>query len=177
MTGQIRIWKGMGMLTLTAAVLAVMLGFGASRALADEPIVGLWLATWSDHGGGPSEGTVIVKAWDVWHEDRTETQNDSGPVNIGFVCQGAWVPVGKRTYFLSHPSFNYAGADGHLDETSSTLIYEKVTVSRDGNSYEGTGSISVFTGIDPFDPSATLIASVPIKVTAKRVVPDGSQLP
>jgi hypothetical protein len=74
------------MVTLTAAVLAAMLGFGGSMAFADEPIVGLWLATWTDHSGGPSEGAVVLKAWDVWHADRTETQNDSGPVNIGFVC-------------------------------------------------------------------------------------------
>jgi hypothetical protein len=162
---------------LTAAILAAMLGLGASRALADEPIVGLWLATWTDHGGGPSEGTVVLKAWDVWHADRTETQNDSGPVTFGFVCQGAWTPLGNRTYFLSHPSFNYLGADGHLDTTSSTVIYEKVTVSKDGNSFEGTGLIKSFTGTDPFDPSATVIGSFPIKVKGKRVVADAKQLP
>jgi hypothetical protein len=97
-------------------------------------------------------------------------------VIIGFVCQGAWAPLGKRTYFLSHPSFHYAGADGHLDTTSSGVIYEKVTVSKDGNSFRGRGLIKVFTGIDPFDPSATLTFSLPIKISAKLVVPDASQL-
>src|SRR5690348_13348243 len=144
MNGENRVFKSRSVVTLTAAILAAMLGFGASRACADEPIVGLWLATWTDHSGGPSEGTVVLKAWDVWHADRTETQNDSGPVIIGFVCQGAWKPLGNRTYFLSHPSFNYAGADGHLDLTSSGVIYEKVKVSKDGNSFEGTGLIKVF---------------------------------
>jgi hypothetical protein len=169
--------KSRGVVTLTAAVLTAMLGFGASGAFGDEPIVGLWLATTTDHSGGPTEGTVVFTAWDVWHADRTETQNDSGPVIIGFVCQGAWKPLGKRTYFLSHPAFNYMGADGHLDTTSSAVIYEKVTVSKDGNSFEGTGLIKSFTGIDPFDTSATLIYSFPIKIKGKRVVPDPSQLP
>lgn len=169
--------SGRAIATVMAAAAMVMLGFGAPNALASEPIVGLWLATWTDHSGGSNEGTVILTAWDVWHADRTETQNDSGPVIIGFVCQGAWVPLGKRTYFLSHPSFNYAGADGQLDTTSSTVIYEKVRVDKDGNSYQGRGLIKVFTGIDPFDPSATLISTLPINITAKRVVPDPSQLP
>ena len=170
------IWKSGVMGAFAAVVMAAMLGFGASRAFADEPIVGLWFATWTFNSGGPTE-TVLLQTWDVWHADRTETMNDSGPVIAGFVCQGAWKPLGNRTYFLSHPNFNYAGADGHLDTTNSGVIYEKVTVSKDGNSFEGTGLIKVFTGIDPFDPSATLIFSLPIKIKAKRVVPDPSQLP
>ncbi len=165
------------MVTFTMAVLAAMLGLGWSRALADEPIVGLWLATWTDNSNGPGKGTVILQAWDVWHADGTETQNDSGPVIIGFVCQGAWKPLGNRTYFLSHPSFNYLGADGHLDATSSSVIYEKVTVSKDGNSFAGTGLIKVFTGTDPFAPSTTLIGSLPIKIAGKRVAADPGQLP
>ena len=170
-----RTWRGMVMLVAVAA--AVMLGLRASSAFADEPIVGLWLATWTDDSGGPSEGTVVLSAWDVWHADRTEAQNDSGPVIIGFVCQGAWKPLGKRTYFLSHPTFDYLGANGHLDQNNSTVIYEKVTVSQNGNSYHGTGLIKGYTGIDPFDPSAMVTFSFPIKIKAKRVVPDPSQLP
>src|SRR5262249_2907774 len=149
----------------------------ASRAFADEPIVGLWLATWIDDSEGPNEGKTFLQTWDVWHADRTETMNDSGPVIVGFVCQGAWKPLGTRTYFLSHPNFNYSGADGHMGHTNSGVTYEKVKVSKDGNSFEGTGVIKVFTGIDPFDPSATLLFSLPIKIKAKRVVPDSSQLP
>jgi len=157
------------MALLTAALLVATLGFGASAAVAAESVVGLWLATWTDDSGGPTEGSVVLQAWDVWHADRTETQNDSGPVIAGFVCQGVWKPLGNRTYFLAHPSFNYTGADGHLDTTSS-VIYEKVTVSRDSKTFEGTGVIKVFTGIDPFDSSATLVGSLPIKITGKRVV-------
>jgi hypothetical protein len=166
-----------GIAALTAAVLAATLAFGASSAQADEPIVGLWLATWTDNSGGPSQGTEVLRAWDIWHADRTEAQNDSGPVIAGFVCQGVWKPLGERTYFLSHPNFNYAGADGHLDTSSSGVTYERVTVSKDGKSFEGTGLIKVFSGTNPFDPSATLLGSLPIKIIGERVVPDPAQLP
>src|SRR5215469_5685919 len=176
MNGENRSLKRRGVATLIAAVVAAVLGLGASSAFALEPIVGLWLATWTNDSGGPNQGKVIAYVWDVWHADRTEIQNDSGPVIEGFVCTGAWVPLGNRTYFLSHPSFNYAGADGHLDTTGSSLAYEKVTVSKDGNSFEGIGSLNHYTGIDPFDPSATHTFSLPIRITAKRVVPDPSQL-
>jgi len=108
---------------LAALALMLLLGFGtASEASADEPIVGLWQATWTDASGGPTNGSVVANVWDVWHSDYTETQNDSGPVIIGFVCQGAWKSEGNRTYFLSHPSFNYVGVDGHLDTTSVSIV-------------------------------------------------------
>jgi hypothetical protein len=158
---------------LATALALAALGFSASGAMAAEPIVGLWDATWKD----ASNGSFVLKAWDVWHSDRTETQNDTGPVIIGFVCQGAWTKVGQRTYFLTHPSFNYTGADGQWDSTSVSVIYEKVTVSQDGNSFGGTGEIKVVSGIDPFDPAATVLFTEPITITAKRVIPDPSQLP
>ena len=163
---------------LAALALMLLLAFGAaSEASADEPIVGLWQATWTDASGGPTNGSVVANVWDVWHSDYTETQNDSGPVIAGFVCQGAWKSEGNRTYFLSHPSFNYVGAKGDLDTTSVSIVYERVTVSRDGNSFSGTGLIKGFSGIDPFDPTATVLYTFPIGITAKRVIPDSSQLP
>jgi hypothetical protein len=168
---------GLSGIALIAAITLGVLGLNASNASADEPIVGLWEATWTDASGGPGNGSVVANVWDVWHSDGTETQNDNGPVIIGFVCQGVWTKVGKRSYFLSHPSFNYLGDDGHLDTTSSTVIFEKVTVSKDGNSFKGIGAIKGYSGIDPFDPSATLFYTFPINITAKRVIPDTSQLP
>lgn len=163
-------WRILGL--ATALALATF-GFAAPGAWAHEPIVGLWDATWRD----ANNNSFVLKAWDVWHSDRTETQNDTGPVIVGFVCQGAWTKVAERTYFLTHPSFNYTGADGHVDLTSSSLIYEKVTVSQDGNSYSGTGEIQTYSLGDPFNPAGTLVSTEPITITAKRVIPDPSQLP
>ena len=160
-------------LAIAATFALLLLGAFTTRARADEPIVGLWQATWTD----ATTHATVLNLWDAWHSDHTETQNDSGPVIAGFVCQGAWIPLGQRTYGLTHPSFNYVGADGHLDTTSVTLIFEKVTVSQDGKTFAGSGIFKTLSGIDPFDPSATVLFSENINITGKRVTVDPSQLP
>jgi hypothetical protein len=158
---------------IVVAFALLVLGAMSTAARADEPIVGMWQATWTD----ATTHAVVLNLWDVWHSDHTETQNDSGPVITGFVCQGAWISLGQRTYGLTHPAFNYVGSDGHLDTTSVTLIFEKVTVSKDGKTFAGSGIFKVLSGIDPFDPSASLISSENINITGKRVTVDPSQLP
>jgi hypothetical protein len=158
---------------IVVAFALLVLGAMSTAARADEPIVGMWQATWTD----ATTHAVVLNLWDVWHSDHTETQNDSGPVITGFVCQGAWILLGQRTYGLTHPAFNYVGSDGHLDTTSVTLIFEKVTVSKDGKTFAGSGIFKVLSGIDPFDPSASLISSENINITGKRVTVDPSQLP
>ena len=165
-----RVLRNLAIVTFFALLL---LGATSTSVRADEPIVGLWQATWTD---AVTNG-VVLNHWDAWHSDHTETQNDSGPVITGFVCQGAWISLGQRTFGLTHPAFNYVGADGHLDTTSVMLIFEKVTVSKDGKTFSGPGIIKVLSGIDPFDPSASLISSENININAKRVTVDPSQLP
>jgi hypothetical protein len=61
------------------------------------------------------------------------------------------------------------GADGHLDTTNVSVIYEKVKVSLDGNSFTGTGLIKVLSGLNRFDPNATVLSTFPIDLKAKRV--------
>src|SRR5262249_19157506 len=102
MNTQNRSIRGKGIVTLLTAV-TIVLGMGASRAWADEPIVGFWQATWKD----ATDGHVVEYVWDTWHNDRTETQNDSGNTISGNVCQGAWTPLGERTYGLTHPAFAF----------------------------------------------------------------------
>ena len=157
-----------------AAVFALLLlGATSTSVRAHEPIVGLWQATWTD----ADTNDVVLNLWDAWHSDHTEIQNDSTDVIKGFVCQGAWTSLGRRTYGLTHPSFNYVGANGQLDKTSVGLISEKVTVSKDGKTFAGPGIIKVLSGIDPFDPSATVLFTENINISAKRVTVDTSQLP
>ncbi len=158
---------------LIAAVALLMLGTASSRARAEEPIVGFWQATWID----ASNNTVFANVWDVWHSDHTETQNDSGPIINGFVCQGAWKSLGERTYGLTHPAFNYTAPNGTLDPTMSFLILEKVTVAKDGESFAGTGIFKTLSGIDPYDPHATLLSTLNLNITAKRVTVDPKELP
>jgi hypothetical protein len=165
-----RVLRNLAIVTFFALLL---LGATSTSVRADEPIVGLWQATWTD---AVTKG-VVLNLWDAWHSDRTETQNDSGPVIAGFVCQGEWTSLGQRTYGLTHPAFNYVGANGQLDTTSVTLIFEKVTVSKDGKTFAGPGIIKVLSGIDPFDPSAMVLSTENINISAKRVTVDTSQLP
>jgi len=173
MTGKYSSFRVLRDFAIVAFFVLFMIGATSTSVRADEPIVGLWQATWTD----AHTNAVVLNLWDVWHSDRTETQNDSGPVIAGFVCQGAWTSLGQRTYGLTHPAFNYVGANGQLDTTSVTLIFEKVTVSKDGKTFAGTGIYKVLSGIDPFDPAATILSSEDIKISAKRVTVDISQLP
>jgi hypothetical protein len=164
--------KGLsGVIILTTIIMTA-----ANTARADEPIVGLWQVTWTD----ADTHDVVSKVWDVWHADRTETQNDTGPILIGNVCQGTWIPLGNRTYGLTHPAFNFLTAEDHEgepDPNSSALILERVTVSKDGNSLQGTGFYKTIQGMDPLDPNATVLYSENLVITGKRVQVDQSQLP
>jgi hypothetical protein len=165
------------MATLTAAVLAAMLGLGASRALANEPIVGFWQVTFKD----ATTGDIVSYVWDAWHNDRTETQNDSDNTIAGNVCQGTWIPLGNRTFGLTHPSFAFAvepeDQEGHFIDAFSCNILERVTVDKSGNNYAGPGLIKCVAGINPLDPTAQVNFTQNITITGKRVTVDVSQLP
>ena len=158
---------------------AIVLAFAltATSARADEPIVGLWQVTWTD----ADTHQVVLDVWDVWHADRTETQNDTTPILIGNVCQGAWIPLGGRTYGLTHPVFNFLSApedqEGQPDPNTSALVLERVTVSKDGNSFEGSGIYKTIAGADPLDPNAAVLSAENLTITGKRVQVDKSQLP
>jgi hypothetical protein len=163
---------------LAAAIAISVLPVWSSRALAEEPIVGFWQVTWTD----ASSGAVVLNVWDVWHSDHTETQNDTTPILIGNVCQGAWISLGERTFGLSHPAFNFLASpedqEGMVDTTSSVLVLERVTVAKDGKTFKGTGIIKTIQGMNPLDPAAPLIGTPePIKIVGTRVTVDVSQLP
>jgi hypothetical protein len=177
-----------------AAVAMVLFGLGASgadddegrHARSEEPIVGFWQVTSTD-----TATKNVSYVWDAWHSDRTETLNDTGRTLDGNVCQGAWVPLGKRTYGLSHPYFifkdpNYGQSHPELGWTednegefsdASCVSFERVTVDKSGNNYAGTGAVKCVLGADPFDPTAQMIFTGNSAITGKRVTVDVSQLP
>ena len=167
---------------LIAVGLALTGLIGAPGARADsagvqEPIVGLWQVTWTD----ADTHQVVLNLWDAWHADRTEMQNDTTPILIGNVCQGAWIPLGNRTYGLTHPAFNFLSApedqEGQPDPGSSALVLERVVVAKDGKTFEGTGIYKTIAGMDPLDPNAAVLNSENLVITGKRVQVDASQLP
>jgi hypothetical protein len=185
-------WKGRSVATLIAAVAVAVLGVRASIASADngdrrdhpdEPIVGFWQVTFTDK----DTKKVTSYVWDAWHSDRTEVQNDSDNILAGNVCQGAWVPLGNRTYGLTHPAFVFA--DPTHPESGGTednegqfvgytcVILERVTVNESGNNYAGPGVVKCVAGVDPFDPAADVVFTQRLTIKAKRVSVDVSQLP
>jgi hypothetical protein len=193
MNGQKWNSKVRGVAALIAAAAMVLLGLGASsaddegtHARNEQPIVGFWQVTSTD-----AATKNVSYVWDVWHSDRTETQNDTGRTLDGNVCQGAWVPLGKRTYGLSHPYFifkdpTYGQSHPELGWTednegefagASCGLFERVTVDQSGNNYTGTGAVKCVLGADPFDPTAQMIFTGNSTITGKRVTVDVSQLP
>jgi len=132
-----------------------------------------------------------VKSVNVWHSDRTETENDTGRTLDGNVCQGAWVPLGQRTYGLTHPYFifkdpNVGQSHPELGWTednegefadASCVILERVTVDKSSNNYAGPDLTKCVLGADPFDPTAQVVFTGSFNITAKRVTVDVSQLP
>jgi hypothetical protein len=163
---------------LAAAIAISVLPVWSSRALAEEPIVGFWQVTWTD----ASSGALVDNVWDVWHSDHTETGDDTSPILFGNVCQGAWISLGKRSFGLTHPAFNFLTSpedqEGLVDSTNSALILERVTVAKDGKTFMGTGVIKTIQGMNPLDPAALVIGTPEtINIVGTRVTVDASQLP
>jgi len=89
--------------------------------------------------------------------------------------------LGKRTFGLSHPAFNFLAGpedqEGQFDTSSSVLILERITVDKTGDTYAGSGILKVVGGIDPLDPTAPVLFTENLNITGKRVTVDVNQLP
>jgi hypothetical protein len=87
--------KLVGLTVLAASFALVVLGFGASTASAEQPIVGLWLITVKDSGGN-----LVDSIFSIWTSDGLESDQDIAPILTGYVCYGTWITIGGRTYGL-----------------------------------------------------------------------------
>jgi hypothetical protein len=120
-------------------------------------IVGLWNVTFS------SGGEVVDVAFDVWHSDGTEILNDyTNPIE-GNVCLGVWEQAGPRSYKLKHPSWSF-DTNGNL--LGTVWISEIVTVSANGNSYEGSYKYDIY------DTTGAFIEEFTGTIKATRIVPN-----
>jgi len=168
---------------LAMAMIAVLLlvGFAHSEAQAREPIVGLWSIT-SDDGHG-----TVDHIFSGWTSDGLEFDQDVVPVLALNDCYGTWLKIGKRTYGITHPFYNFKyfpfngegdeTDEGTWDGTSSVLTYT-VQVSKDGKTFTGKGSFTVIDGADPYDPNAqVLFDNEDITLSAKKVSVKKSALP
>jgi hypothetical protein len=147
-----------------------------------EPIVGLWQITLKDSGGN-----VIDQVISGWTGDGLEFDQDLSPILTGYVCYGTWVKVGRDTYGLTHPFFDFQDVNsngegteataGQFDGTSGFFDYT-VTVSKDGNTLTGRENYTIVQGLNPYDPTAkVLFMAVGSTLTATKVAVNLSQLP
>lgn len=147
----------------------------------NESIVGLWSILVTD-----SNANVIDRVFAGWTGDGLEFDQDISPILTGYVCYGTWVKVGKDTYGLTHPFFDfmdvYANGEGTeatagtFDGTSGMLNYT-VTVSKDAKTFSGKENVVVVDGPNPYDPTATVLFTGSAKLAATRISVNPSQLP
>ncbi len=120
----------------------------------DSPsIVGMWHVTFTAHtvNGNPIPSDsypMIDNAIVVWHSDKTEIMNSARPPQDGNFCLGVWQKTGARSYYLNHIpwlSNDTANAPGGIGNPAGpTQITERVTISRDGNSYTGSFTLVAY---------------------------------
>lgn len=172
--------KLVGLTVLAASFALVVLGFGASTASAEQPIVGLWLITVKDSGGN-----LVDSIFSIWTSDGLESDQDIAPILTGYVCYGTWIMIGGRTYGLTHPFFSFQDinsngegtetTEGMWDGTSGYLNYT-VTVSNDGKTFAGkeNGKFGV-PGPNPYASGGTQFSGFTLSATKIEV--NKSQLP
>ncbi len=155
-------------LAMLSAVAFLTMAAASSTANA-QPIVGLWEVTVT------LTGQPVLDSFETWSSDGTQAETAIKPVLSGNVCLGLWTSLGKQSYGLTHPVYNFDDT-GTANGTSANLMYS-VTLSHDKNSFSGNASLTIFDGIDPFDPAANVLAKFTGTVTAKRITVNKSQLP
>jgi hypothetical protein len=147
----------------------------------NEPIVGLWMITVTD-----PHGALVDRVFAGWTGDGLEFDQDISPILTGYICYGTWIKVGKNTYGLTHPFFDFMDVNangegtpetaGTFDGTSGYFNYT-VTVSKDGRTFTGKESVVVVNGPNPYDPTATVLFTASESLAATKVSVNLSQLP
>ena len=118
-----------------------------------EPsIVGMWHAVFTAQTMNgtaiPSPGAVIDNSMVVWHNDGTEIMESARPPQDGNFCMGVWEQTGSRRYVLNH--IPWLGNDtanaptGLGNPTGGAQILEKIDLSRDGESYSGSFTLTAY---------------------------------
>jgi hypothetical protein len=122
---------------------------------AAENIVGTWHVSYS------SDGVEYAQAFIQWHGDRTEWENINKPVLGGNICMGSWKPIDATHVYRNHFGwiFDNGVVSNYFNET------ETDEVSRDGNSYVGVNTTSIYS------LTGTLLLSINGTAKATRLAP------
>lgn len=136
-------------------------GASVSRAANRVSIVGFWKVKLVSKGSsGIPDGTVIDNGFSQWHGDGTEITNSTRPPATQSFCLGVWAKAGQSRYDLNHFAISWK-PDGTL--LGPANLREHVTLSADGNSFEGS-----FT-IDQYDEQGKLQQHIAGTIEGKRV--------
>src|SRR5271156_496480 len=154
---------------LSAVAFLTMAAASSTSNAAAQPIVGLWEVTVT------LAGLPVLSSFETWSSDGTQAETADKSVLSGNVCLGLRSSLGKQRYGLTPPVY-HCDDTGTSDGTSENLMY-RVMLSHDKNSFSGNASLTVFDGLDPFDPTANVETTFTGTVTAKRVTVNKSQLP
>jgi hypothetical protein len=168
--------------------------FGPFRTSA---ITGLWKFTFTSDGKhpGPPQGAPVDAGFVTWHDDGTEIMNSGRAPVSGSFCMGVWKQVGSRTYLLNHWALSWipgyipggatsggtsswdqvGGPNSAFTPAGPTNIQETVTLSRDGNEYTGTFTLTnyVYDGVSVTDANTNMGQPMVISgtVAATRIEP------
>jgi hypothetical protein len=108
-------------------------------------IVGLWHAVYT-----ATDGTDFgYQSFDVWHGDGTEFESADIPPVVGALCVGVWKQAGASVT-LNHFGWTW---DPTGVPTGSFNLLETITVSADGNSYQGSFDFRPYDTNGNFEPA------------------------
>jgi hypothetical protein len=114
-------------LTCLSSLTAQAAGKGGGGGTQGGSIVGLWEV---HYFAGTEE---VFQSYDQWHSDGLEFEVAN--LAPGAVCQGTWKQMASSIVQLFHVGWNF---DANGATTGYFQEIQTLTVSLDGNSYDGT---------------------------------------
>jgi hypothetical protein len=120
------------------------------------PITGLWHVVFTQ------DGQITDEAFETFTSDGNELMVDTTPPALDNVCNGVWKRIGSK-YKIKHPSWLF---DGNGNVTGTAIISTELTLSRGGNSFQGTSTIDIY------DTAGNLLAELTGEVNGSRITVD-----
>ena len=136
---------------------------GSAAALLQEassstdPIVGMWRTQLT------SGSTIIDQTTQQWHSDGTEIMNSSRNPETQSFCLGVWQNQGNNVYKLNHYGISWDQSTSTTTPLGLGNIRETITLSKDGNSFNGTFIIN------QYDENGNLLENISGTVSGYRI--------
>lgn len=131
--------------------------FGESQS-----IVGLWHVIYTNS----ADQSMFNDSFDLWHSDGTEFESAFLAPAGGNLCVGVWKQSGFRSVTLHHIGWLFNSQNLTATATNTFTVDETVTLSSDGNGYNGKFTFKIWNLDGSFTGSQVngTIAATRIKV-------------